>query len=50
MFLNTNSSVTDTVQGVFCGDCLYMRYGENVKEARANPNWTCPVCRGKMGL
>ncbi|VAH73867.1 unnamed protein product [Triticum turgidum subsp. durum] len=34
------------VQGQFCGDCLYMRYGENVLEAKSNPNWTCPVCRG----
>lgn len=23
-----------------------MRYGENVLEAKKNPNWTCPVCRG----
>ncbi|KAK6924103.1 Zinc-finger domain of monoamine-oxidase A repressor R1, partial [Dillenia turbinata] len=34
------------VQGQFCGDCLYMRYGENVLEANNNPNWICPVCRG----
>ncbi|KAK4416251.1 Cell division cycle-associated 7-like protein [Sesamum alatum] len=34
------------VQGQFCGDCLYMRYGENVLEANQNPNWICPVCRG----
>ncbi|XP_076935869.1 uncharacterized protein LOC143602740 [Bidens hawaiensis] len=34
------------VQGQFCGDCLYMRYGENVLEAMQNPNWICPVCRG----
>ncbi|KAK3165163.1 hypothetical protein QOZ80_1AG0029730 [Eleusine coracana subsp. coracana] len=34
------------VQGQFCGDCLYMRYGENVLEANKNPNWICPVCRG----
>lgn len=34
------------VQGQFCGDCLYMRYGENVLEAKKNPNWICPVCRG----
>lgn len=25
------------VQGVLCGDCLFMRYGENVDEANANP-------------
>ncbi|KAL8229212.1 hypothetical protein R6Q57_014112 [Mikania cordata] len=34
------------VQGQFCGDCLYMRYGENVLEAQQNPDWVCPVCRG----
>ncbi|KAI3824122.1 hypothetical protein L1987_05571 [Smallanthus sonchifolius] len=34
------------VQGQFCGDCLYMRYGENVLEAMQNPDWICPVCRG----
>ncbi|XP_078151517.1 uncharacterized protein LOC144546827 isoform X1 [Carex rostrata] len=34
------------VQGQFCGDCLYMRYGENVLEAIKNPDWMCPVCRG----
>ena len=32
-------------QGVLCGDCLFMRYGENVTEALANPEWTCPMCR-----
>ncbi|KAI3708039.1 hypothetical protein L2E82_37044 [Cichorium intybus] len=33
------------VQGQFCGDCLFMRYGENVLEANENPDWICPVCR-----
>ncbi|KAH0710752.1 hypothetical protein KY284_012179 [Solanum tuberosum] len=33
-------------QGQFCGDCLYMRYGENVTETNENANWICPVCRG----
>ncbi|XP_015162121.1 cell division cycle-associated 7-like protein [Solanum tuberosum] len=33
-------------QGQFCGDCLYMRYGENVIETNENVNWICPVCRG----
>ncbi|KAL2520638.1 Zinc-finger domain of monoamine-oxidase A repressor R1 [Forsythia ovata] len=32
--------------GQFCGDCLYMRYGENVTEVNQNPKWICPVCRG----
>ncbi|KAF9600577.1 hypothetical protein IFM89_010063 [Coptis chinensis] len=34
------------VTGQFCGDCLYLRYGEHVLEATQNPNWICPVCRG----
>ncbi|PIA28768.1 hypothetical protein AQUCO_06700051v1 [Aquilegia coerulea] len=34
------------VRGQFCGDCLYMRYGENVLEVNQNPEWICPVCRG----
>ena len=36
------------VQGVFCGDCLFMRYGENVDEANAKPDWTCPHCRDAL--
>ncbi|GLU02979.1 hypothetical protein SLE2022_202040 [Rubroshorea leprosula] len=43
---HTRCSKCDMVQGQFCGDCLYMRYGENVIEANQNPNWICPVCRG----
>ncbi|XP_073047342.1 uncharacterized protein [Primulina eburnea] len=42
----THCSECNMVQGQFCGDCLYMRYGENVLEAIQNPNWICPVCRG----
>ncbi|KAK6128911.1 hypothetical protein DH2020_037350 [Rehmannia glutinosa] len=42
----THCSTCNMVQGQFCGDCLYMRYGENVLEANENPNWICPVCRG----
>ncbi|KAL6526198.1 hypothetical protein OROMI_029838 [Orobanche minor] len=42
----TCCSQCNMVQGQFCGDCLYMRYGENVLEANENPNWICPVCRG----
>ncbi|GER35695.1 zinc-finger domain of monoamine-oxidase Arepressor R1 [Striga asiatica] len=42
----THCSKCSMVQGQFCGDCLYMRYGENVLEANENPNWICPVCRG----
>ncbi|RDX92042.1 Cell division cycle-associated 7-like protein, partial [Mucuna pruriens] len=36
----------ELLQGQFCGDCLYMRYGENVTEANRNTKWTCPPCRG----
>ncbi|KAK2657363.1 hypothetical protein Ddye_010415 [Dipteronia dyeriana] len=42
----TQCSECNKVQGQFCGDCLYMRYGEHVLEANENPNWICPVCRG----
>ncbi|XP_059458036.1 uncharacterized protein LOC132187663 [Corylus avellana] len=42
----THCSTCNMVQGQFCGDCLYMRYGEHVVEALQNPNWICPVCRG----
>ena len=30
---------------VMCGDCLWMRYGENCLETLANKSWLCPVCR-----
>ncbi|XP_009594390.1 uncharacterized protein LOC107777498 [Nicotiana tabacum] len=43
---HTECSKCKLVQGQFCGDCLCMRYGENVIEASENPNWICPVCRG----
>ena len=36
------------LQGVFCGDCLYMRYGENVEEAARNSQWRCPSCRDPL--
>ncbi|XP_019195075.1 PREDICTED: cell division cycle-associated protein 7-like [Ipomoea nil] len=42
----THCSKCNMVQGQFCGDCLYMRYGEHVLEANCNPDWICPVCRG----
>ncbi|KAA8536154.1 hypothetical protein F0562_028632 [Nyssa sinensis] len=42
----THCSKCNMVSGQFCGDCLYMRYGENVMEANENSNWICPVCRG----
>ncbi|XP_059293759.1 uncharacterized protein LOC132046932 [Lycium ferocissimum] len=42
----THCSKCQMVQGQFCGDCLYMRYGEHVLEAKRNPDWICPPCRG----
>lgn len=42
----TCCSQCNMVQGQFCGDCLYMRYGEHVLEALQNSTWLCPVCRG----
>ncbi|KAL9229741.1 hypothetical protein vseg_005176 [Gypsophila vaccaria] len=42
----TRCSRCTLVQGQFCGDCLYMRYGEHVVEANQNANWICPPCRG----
>ncbi|KAJ8567218.1 hypothetical protein K7X08_019426 [Anisodus acutangulus] len=42
----THCSKCQIVQGQFCGDCLYMRYGEHVLEAKKNPDWICPPCRG----
>ncbi|KAL5099338.1 hypothetical protein RYX36_003665 [Vicia faba] len=44
--LRTRCCECNLVQGQFCGDCLYMRYGEHVLEALANPTWKCPACRG----
>ena len=41
----TQCSECGSLHGVFCGDCLYMRYGEHVDEARANECWVCPPCR-----
>ncbi|KAM4025930.1 cell division cycle-associated protein 7 [Anomaloglossus baeobatrachus] len=34
------------VRGQFCGPCLRNRYGEEVKTALLDPDWTCPPCRG----
>ncbi|KAF3438882.1 hypothetical protein FNV43_RR17157 [Rhamnella rubrinervis] len=42
----THCCKCNMVQGQFCGDCLYMRYGEHVLEALENPDWICPACRG----
>ncbi|XP_062313891.1 cell division cycle-associated protein 7a isoform X1 [Osmerus eperlanus] len=34
------------VRGQFCGPCLRNRYGEEVRDALLDPEWTCPPCRG----
>lgn len=34
------------VRGQFCGPCLRNRYGEEVRDALLDPEWTCPTCRG----
>ncbi|XP_058750566.1 uncharacterized protein LOC131623584 [Vicia villosa] len=41
----TSCNKCELPQGMICGDCLYMRYGENVTEADCNIKWTCPSCR-----
>ncbi|KAI8554390.1 hypothetical protein RHMOL_Rhmol05G0095000 [Rhododendron molle] len=41
----TSCSTCTSVQGKFCGDCLYTRYGENILEANQNPSWICPVTK-----
>ncbi|CAM6129496.1 unnamed protein product [Calypogeia fissa] len=42
----TSCSSCNALQGQFCGDCIFMRYGENVLETLQNKNWVCPICRG----
>lgn len=42
---HTNCSSCNSLKGQFCGDCLWMRYGENVVEANVNSDWKCPSCR-----
>lgn len=42
----TSCSQCQSLQGQFCGDCLFQRYGENLDEANQNPDWKCPNCKG----
>ena len=43
---HTSCGACGELRGQFCGDCLWMRYGENVDEAiAAGSAWTCPPCR-----
>jgi len=47
----TACSKCESLHGVFCGDCLWMRYGENVDEVMGGEGggseaaWVCPPCR-----
>eukprot|EP00741_Cyanophora_paradoxa_P010405 tig00020531_g10063.t1 len=41
-----NEQCCKTEKGHLCGKCLYDRYGENIEEVWADPEWVCPVCRG----
>ncbi|KAG9491749.1 hypothetical protein GDO78_000322 [Eleutherodactylus coqui] len=42
---NCRNKECNGIQGQFCGPCLRNRYGEDVRKALLDPNWTCPVCR-----
>ena len=42
---NTRCGEREGLYGVFCGDCLWMRYGENVDEVMVEEKWVCPPCR-----
>jgi hypothetical protein len=42
----TSCSHCESLQGQFCGDCLFQRYGENLDEANEDPDWKCPNCKG----
>lgn len=33
-------------RGLFCGVCLYNRYGLDAREELKNPRWQCPPCLG----
>jgi hypothetical protein len=42
---HTSCGSCGALRGQFCGDCLFMRYGENVDEANNDDAWRCPPCR-----
>eukprot|EP00890_Picochlorum_soloecismus_P001686 jgi/Picsp_1/2518/NSC_00749-R1_protein len=42
---HTACTKCESLQGVFCGDCLFMRYGENIDQVGEMPDWICPCCR-----
>mmetsp|Transcript_14536 Transcript_14536/g.31132 ORF Transcript_14536/g.31132 Transcript_14536/m.31132 type:complete len:396 (-) Transcript_14536:291-1478(-) len=40
----TECSRCHSATGKFCRACLLIRYGEEMQDARANPEWLCPHC------
>lgn len=43
---HTSCTHCGLLRGQFCGDCLFMRYGENVDEVEVmGDDWRCPPCR-----
>ncbi|KAK4383713.1 Cell division cycle-associated protein 7 [Sesamum angolense] len=42
----TECSACHNSHGKLCGKCLYIRYGENLLEAKEKESWKCPACRG----
>ena len=42
---HTSCGACGAARGQFCGDCLFMRYGENVDEVARDAAWRCPSCR-----
>lgn len=42
---HTTCTKCESLQGVFCGDCLFMRYGENIDQVGEMSDWICPSCR-----
>eukprot|EP00899_Mesostigma_viride_P008834 jgi/Mesvir1/17952/Mv12998-RA.1 len=45
----TNCSKCQSATGQFCRACLKVRYGQELEEARADPNWLCPHCSEEAG-
>jgi len=44
--MRTSCARCGMMRGVYCGDCLMMRHGENILEANAKgAEWKCPCCR-----
>ena len=43
--LRTRCAGCEMMRGVYCGDCLWMRQGQNIREAIARGDaWRCPSC------